>query len=493
MKRWFVILLALAALAVGATFAFRKKPPTPQPLTVLFTCDVSGRLVPCGCFTGQLGGLTRIATLFGLDRSPGELRVDVGDALAGSTDYERIQYRYIQDAFAKLQYAALNIGQREAALSAAQLREIKAHAPVPMISANLLDKTTNAPLFDTHRIVQHGPWRIALVGALDPRAAGETLGDGLAIEEMNVALGKLLPKLRGQADFIVLLAFADEAAMNALAKQFYELNIILGGKVPQPSQKLVKENRSLILATTNEARAVGTLTVQLRAPGKMEDAKGEVMLVSDRIPQNETIADLAVAYRGEVRKTKLEIDDPAKLTEDMVPGVKATATYAGTQSCATCHPSAMKAWERSGHSQAFRTLLLRQADADPNCIACHTVGFGTPSGYRREFAATKLVDVGCESCHGPGSQHVEQRLAGGDITARFHPVGAGDCRKCHHGEFSRPFEFDKFWPAVAHGKEPAGRLANPTQKKSVQLEVEPARPDPQKPVQLRPPDAGRPQ
>ena len=100
-----------------------KHAPTPdQPLTFLLTCDVHGRLVPCGCFSGQLGGLTRIATLFG-PKAPDQIRVDAGDALAGSADYERIQYRYIQRAFARMGYDALNVGQREASLSAAELRE----------------------------------------------------------------------------------------------------------------------------------------------------------------------------------------------------------------------------------------------------------------------------------------------------------------------------------------------------------------------------------
>ena len=40
------------------------------------------------------------------------------------------------------------------------------------------------------------------------------------------------------------------------------------------------------------------------------------------------------------------------------------------------------------------------------CIGCHTAGFGEPSGYLRKMKDTKLVDVGCESCHGPGSKHV---------------------------------------------------------------------------------------
>jgi hypothetical protein len=424
-----------------------------HPLTLLLTCDVHGRLVPCGCFSGQLGGLTRIATMFG-PITPDQIRVDAGDALAGSADYERIQYGYIQQAFGKLGYDALNIGHREARLSAVQLRDLKAHSPVTMLSANLLDKATGAPLFDTHKIVDRDGWRVALVGVLDGRSLGEGLGDGLAVEDMSVALGRLLPHLKGHADFIVLLAFADETALGDLARQFYELDVILGGNVRQPSQQLIKENRSLILATTNESRAVGLLQATWRAPHLLGVLKGEVHLVSDQIPQDESIAALAGAYREEIRHTKLAIDDPASLREDMVPGVQPRNSYAGTQSCVHCHASAAKVWSESGHARAFAALANFQADADPNCISCHTVGFGAPTGYRRGAGAdSPFINVGCESCHGPGGEHVKLRSAGGAVDAHFRPVGAGDCQKCHHGEFSRPFDYATFWPAVAHGKE----------------------------------------
>src|SRR5271166_5333782 len=52
---------------------------------------------------------------------PEALKVDVGDALAGSADFDRIEYRYIQQAFAKMGYEALNAGHRESQLSAGQL------------------------------------------------------------------------------------------------------------------------------------------------------------------------------------------------------------------------------------------------------------------------------------------------------------------------------------------------------------------------------------
>ena len=138
----------------------------------------------------------------------------------------------------------------------------------------------------------------------------------------------------------------------------------------------------------------------------------------------------------------------------MVPGVRTVATYVGTSSCLICHKTAAATWAASAHAHAFMTLLDRKADADPKCIGCHTVGFADPSGYRRAFGADKLVDVGCESCHGPGSLHMRQKAGDTSVNFTFRPLDAGDCQKCHHGEFSRPFDWHQFWPLIKHGKEP---------------------------------------
>src|SRR5512133_1787626 len=90
----------------------------PVPLELYFTCDTRGRLEPCGCFTGQFGGLTRLKTVLDEAASGDALRVDVGDAIGGSEDYDIIQYSYMLRAFQALKYDALNIGAREAALTA---------------------------------------------------------------------------------------------------------------------------------------------------------------------------------------------------------------------------------------------------------------------------------------------------------------------------------------------------------------------------------------
>jgi hypothetical protein len=449
---------ALSMLVLLATACGKSSSSPPLDLPVYFTCDTHGRLEPCGCFTGQFGGLTRLKTVLDAEAPAGALRVDVGDAAAGREDYDLIEYRYMLRAFAEMNYDVLNIGAREAQFTAAQLRELKAISPTPIISANLLDKNSRQPIFDSYRIVQRGAFRVAIIGVLDPQAE-ENPGDGLAVGDMESAVERSLDQLRGKADLIVLLAFADEAALGRLAQEFYECKVILGGKVSQPAQELIRQNRSVIYFVTNESRALGILRLRLARGAALEVTGNEIRLLHDQIPQAAAFHQLMQGYRDEIRRARLAVDDPNSFGADAVPGVRTVASYAGTETCLACHPSAAAVWKDSPHAHAFGTLLSPKADADPKCIGCHTVGFGRYSGYRREFGATKLANVGCESCHGPGSLHVRQREGDRTVNFTFRALGAGDCAKCHYGEFSRPFDWDQFWPAIKHGKEPSSPVA----------------------------------
>lgn len=442
--------LALLPLLVSCD----QSPPAPTPpkmVRIHLTCDVSGRIEPCGCFTGQFGGLTRVKTRL-LSEGVPSLRVDAGDALAGTEDFHRIQYRHVLQAFGDLGFHALNVGRRESALSASDLSALARSSPVPLISANLLDAKSNAPLLRPWLQSKVDGVNFGIIGIVDPRSLREGgLGEGLQLADPEAAISSLLPEVSRGADVLVLLAFATEERMKELATRFYEFQVILGGDVTQPSQELIHANRSLIFATTNQGRALGRFEARLDGQ-KLVDPKQSIVLMADDIPQDESIQDFARAYRAEVRKAKLDLDDPSHRRPDEVPGVRASASYVGSALCAGCHQQDFAAWQKSAHASAFAALLRRESDADPNCIGCHSIGFGTPGGYRREFAGSKLVDVGCESCHGPGSAHVKQRTSGKEVTEHFRPLGAGDCLRCHVGEFSRPFEWEKFWPPVAHGK-----------------------------------------
>ncbi|GAB4367567.1 MAG: hypothetical protein Kow0042_08310 [Calditrichia bacterium] len=149
--------------------------------------------------------------------------------------------------------------------------------------------------------------------------------------------------------------------------------------------------------------------------------------------------------------------------------------YIGANKCKMCHNSKKSGqqfsiWENSAHAKAFATLATEKAKevaakmeiADPQksekCLVCHVTGGGKPAAM---FAATFSQEegVGCESCHGPGSEYksmkVMKGLYDGSLNAEeygFIKAGEAQCKTCHNEKSPtfKGFEFKTYWEKIAH-------------------------------------------
>lgn len=133
-----------------------------------------------------------------------------------------------------------------------------------------------------------------------------------------------------------------------------------------------------------------------------------------------------------------------------------SARLAGSLACQSCHEDDFEIWHDSPHAHAWATLEKVGAHVDASCQRCHTTGFGLAGGFFRRADETSMrrLDVGCESCHGPSSEHVA------DTTNRTPWQAADSCLVCHDHENSPQFQYESYWAQVAHGttpdKEPRG-------------------------------------
>jgi hypothetical protein len=119
-----------------------------------------------------------------------------------------------------------------------------------------------------------------------------------------------------------------------------------------------------------------------------------------------------------------------------------TPAYVGAERCGSCHESELAWWKGHAHGHAYRTLEARNKQFSLSCVGCHVTGYGQPGGAAVVQNAG-LTDVGCESCHGPGSFHVKDADADEAKNVR-RAVPESVCGACHTPEHSDRFDYAKY-------------------------------------------------
>lgn len=138
----------------------------------------------------------------------------------------------------------------------------------------------------------------------------------------------------------------------------------------------------------------------------------EKIALTEDVPSDGGMEKLLIDYREKIRELTYE--------DSGSPG-----EYVGVSHCKACHPLQAENWLAGRHSLAFDTLIVEKEEMNPDCLICHTTGFGR-GGYRpRGGSAGELEGVGCEECHGTGWGHPDRKLA--------FPTES-DCRQCHNRE-----------------------------------------------------------
>ncbi|NOZ22457.1 MAG: hypothetical protein GXP25_15355 [Planctomycetes bacterium] len=446
-RRFIALFVAMAV--VGCS---RKARP-PEALVIYFSSDMRGNIEPCGCTERQYGGLPRRATAIRRRGSSARLLIEVGNATRGAREWDKLKFRYILMGLEKMGYAALNVGGREAELGRDDLVRMAAETKVPFVSANVVDAETRRPVVRPYVVRAVGGFRVGITGILSKDA--ERPGPGLAVLDPEMALLRLLPELKERCDFLILAACTDLEGMGRLAAKLYEVDVILGGRVREPTRQPVVVNQSILAAVADKGKMLGRLEIHFDEKGGVAGRSGEIIELGEEYaddPQMESV----IARMKEEQKAK-ELGDATthEALELIVAGKQAPGAdrYVSAEDCRECHMKAYQVWEGSAHAHAFATLTAKKYEFDRDCLVCHVVGLGAPDGYRSKKLTPHLANVQCENCHGRGKKHGEHyrrtKKKEAEGAALRAPTRAR-CFRCHEKERSPNFAYDAYWRKIEH-------------------------------------------
>lgn len=128
---------------------------------------------------------------------------------------------------------------------------------------------------------------------------------------------------------------------------------------------------------------------------------------------------------------------------------QAGPVYVGAASCESCHEEQyagfMKNSSKARSWKSVAKMLPKLAENEKaDCYACHTTGYGAPGGFQNIETTPHMANLGCETCHGPGSLHAES----GDPDDIQRKPDVNDCTRCHNAERINNFNFK---PMLYHG------------------------------------------
>ena len=415
-----------------------------SPIHIVVSGDTAGWITPCGCTANQSGGLERRASLLNtLGAKDRVVYLDVGGSAAGKSEYQQVKLKSILNGNQIMGLEAHNVGAPETQLAPEVLLKMGQDTSTHWLSANLQTKSdhnSSKNPFDSYRIVVRNGIRILVTGVVDP-----LLIKNPAWTARDASSSVLDVVKREKADLTVVLAYMDEPGLRALAESLPEVDFIIGG----PTGQLVAPSKVgpvEIMSATNKGKFL--VGIELEKSGKAWHSKKRgAMEVTSTLPRDpsqtknlddylSTLAarDFAAAETGLVTIASASIHN------------KSEYQVAGTQACVSCHQQDDTLWHASKHSHAWQTLIDKRSHVDPSCQQCHTTGYGIPGGFEQVAKSTQLVNVGCESCHGPSQSHALNPKTKTTYLSREQ------CVRCHDHENSPEFDFTKYWEKIVHGQ-----------------------------------------
>lgn len=452
-----------------------------------------GELDPCGCSAGMHGGLDRrLSLLQALASDPRTIAIDCGD-LTGPPRmkhqpalplFDALKQALVLQALARMPYDGYCIGDRDLkvppletglALPSSFRNEFYGLAAVGQTLFDRLPVLTNVTC-EIPDLWQ--PWRV--LGAEAAKrvlltcvvAADDPAWDPLyrfadPVSSLQTAIRSA--EAEGPLDLVVCVYHGPtrEAAQN-LARNVPEVGLVLWADhehADDASAPIVMEGGCPIIAPG--ARGTKVLEMQLSRSGGATRVEGlQAHAVDESSIRDPELSRLTPAFRE-----RAAANVPSLTTHyagQVLP--EAADLYVGSQACARCHAEAYSKWQESKHAHAYETLAANTDKtagslADPNCVSCHTVGYGERFGFAdprnagihiggendRRALDDALKGVGCESCHGPGLAHSlrptgPQRKAMSGVGARARET----CYSCHDAENSPGFSFDEYWERIRH-------------------------------------------
>lgn len=360
-------------------------------MNILYTGAMRGELEPCGCAPEtQSGGLARLSGFINAERAGLDpfILIDAGNSLAEDTPQGRLKTEALLKSFGVIGY------------DAAAFFELPDFVR-PVLKETGLRAIGTSKGLDRSRTTERGQLKINI--SIDPKSVKKGM--------LNLLL-------------------TDKPVIEA-ASRGWDVVITSSGETTEGA---VKTGGAIVASGYPKGEKLGVLTLRLDDKGRVSGFDQRWQALGKDVKEDARVRGVLKEYDAKV----------AELTKDEEKKMELSGPWLGAAACIECHEPFFESWSATKHAKAFATLEKAGKSKDPECIVCHTTGYGKEGGFKNKIATPALAGVQCEVCHGPGKDHAR------GFSAPSGPVDETVCIKCHTKENSPEFDYNIYREKIIH-------------------------------------------
>jgi hypothetical protein len=381
--------------------------------------------------------------------------VDAGD-FGGHRGFDPwSKTEFLWKIMGELGYDALTPGPNELLNGRSELEQLLSTQPgIEVVSANIVDKAGNL-VFPESVVIEKGGVTYGVTGVTAGSfysfnvTRGVQKSDDFDFLDVKESLARVVPSLSEQVDVVVGLLHLSPGDARRIVDEQPGMDVVVVGHNPGYMFNPDRIGETLMIRPGNRGQYLSVLELTLDETGAITDYNGEGKPLDKEVAKDPVFEPMVKAFDDDHAKRKSASTREEAAKKAVMQG---TEKYLGGEMCARCHMDIYTTWSETPHARAYETLVQDTKQHIDECVSCHVVGFGEPSGYNftAEVDETGLPlevkdslhlrGVQCESCHGMGTFHG---------TAAMNPKPTAEvCAGCHDPSKTKPLDFDQ---AIAQG------------------------------------------
>ena len=215
--------------------------------------------------------------------------LDGGDSFRGDANFPTLRAETSMKALDLMKYDGMNIADGELSLGLKFFEKLREKTRFPLLSANLYKKEN--PLGETYLIKKFVGFKVGVIGLVSPTFFNvEFLAkEGLKVKDPEATLKEILPKVKAQADIIILLAHMERIEINMLIQKVPGVDVVVIGHESGILNQPEILTKSILVQNSMQGKFLGILDLTIGERGTIENYTGSMVGITENTSSDPTV------------------------------------------------------------------------------------------------------------------------------------------------------------------------------------------------------------